>query len=448
MTGREIAARLPPPTPAPIAQRLGEWMLFFLFAAQGVRNLAGWPGYLGVAGALAGLVALSLWRHRRDPRLLSVPPELVAFLLFSACSLLWSEYRWATVLGLLAQWGTAAAGIWLALSLSWRQLVAALSSALSRVLLLSLAFEGFVALIVQDRVAPLWTGYGATSPGAYFWSENQLLLGGPVQGIVGNRNLLAFLALLLLLTIGARIVGGEAVRRAPWTVGLAIGTLTLTRSATVIAVTAGLAMLIGVLLLVRRVPPRTRRLFQGVVLAVLSVGLAGVLSILPVALGVLGRSDLTNRVDIWRTVLGLVEQRPALGWGWVSYWAPWVQPYDGLVVIDGVEYLQAHNALLDVLLQLGVVGAAIAGVLAVAALVRGWTRAMGGPLTTTASPGWGPFLLLCALLAQALTESRLLVEGNWALFVALSAKLAMEGWSHAGHAKFTRREPAPVSIEP
>ena len=430
------------------AQRSAEWILFFLLAGQGVRNLGGWPGYLVLATAIATYVGWSLWRRRKDARLLSLPPELVAFLLFSACSLLWSHYQWATLLGLAAQWATAAVGILLAISLTWRQLFQALAAALTNVLILSLAFEVFVALFVRERLAPLWTDFGDSSPGAFFWSENHLLLGGPVQGIVGNRNLLAFAALLLLVLVGARLLDGASIRHSAWGVALAAGTLMLTRSATVVAVAAGIGMLIGVLVLVRRVPRRARRLFQGAVLTVLSVGLAGVLSVLPVALGVLGRSDLTNRVDIWRTVLGLVEQRPALGWGWVSYWPPWVYPYDGLVVIDGVEYLQAHNALLDVLLQLGVVGAAIAGALAAAALVRGWTRAMSGDPASGTAPGWAPFLLLCALLAQALTESRLLVEGNWALFVALSAKLAMDEWTRIGKAPFTRSEPAPVNIEP
>ena len=433
---------------ATLDQRSAEWILFFLLAGQAVRNLAGWPGYVLLATALAGYVAWSLWRHRRDARLLSLPPELVAFLLFSACSLLWSHYQWATLLALTAQWATAAVGILLAISLTWRQLLAALASALTRLLILSLAFEAFVAFFLRERLAPLWTDFGDDSPGAFFWSENHLLVGGPIQGIVGNRNLLAFAALLLLVLVGASILDGTATRQAAWSAGLALGTLMLTRSATVVAVAAGVAMLIGVLVAVRRVPSRARRLFQGIILAVLSVGLAAILSMLPLALGVLGRSDLTNRVDIWRTVLDLVEQRPALGWGWVSYWAPWVHPYDGLVVIDGVEYLQAHNALLDVLLQLGVVGAAIAGALAAAALVRGWTRAMRGGPTSETAPGWAPFLLLCALLAQALTESRLLVEGNWALFVALSAKLAMDEWSRAGKASFTRSEPGPVNIEP
>ena len=74
-------------------------------------------------------------------------------------------------------------------------------------------------------------------------------------------------------------------------------------------------------------------------------------------LGLFGKSDdLTGRLDIWNAVIGLAAQRPWFGWGWVGYWPPWVEPFDGLAVRNGVEYLQAHNAWLDVWLQLGIVG--------------------------------------------------------------------------------------------
>jgi exopolysaccharide production protein ExoQ len=42
---------------------------------------------------------------------------------------------------------------------------------------------------------------------------------------------------------------------------------------------------------------------------------------------------------------------------------------------------------------------------------------LAAPLTTL------PLLLLTALLAQAMAESRLLIEGNWALLAALSVAL-------------------------
>ena len=50
------------------------------------------------------------------------------------------------------------------------------------------------------------------------------------------------------------------------------------------------------------------------------------------------------------------QERPVQGWGWVSYWVPWVAPFDTLAFNNGVRQLHAHNAWLDVWMQLGILG--------------------------------------------------------------------------------------------
>ncbi|MDQ4138242.1 MAG: hypothetical protein M3116_05270, partial [Actinomycetota bacterium] len=223
----QVTPRMPG-MPSRSAPRLADWTVFFLFAAQGVRNLVGWPGYIVVACCLLGAIVWSLRGYRNDVRLLLLPPELLAFLLFCASSVLWANYQWVTVIGVLAQWAAAAAGIWLALSLSWDELLAVLTSALVRMLAISLAFEVFVTFAVGQRLAPLWTDYGDEAPGAFYWSENLLLAGGPIQGIPGNRNLLAFAAILALVTVGARIAAGVRGRWPVASIVIALVTLALT----------------------------------------------------------------------------------------------------------------------------------------------------------------------------------------------------------------------------
>ena len=51
------------------------------------------------------------------------------------------------------------------------------------------------------------------------------------------------------------------------------------------------------------------------------------------------------------------------------------EPFDDLVVIRGVTYLQAHNAWLDVFLQLGVIGLIVLLALVLSTLARSWTIA-------------------------------------------------------------------------
>src|SRR5690606_24413713 len=139
-------------------------------------------------------------------------------------------------------------------------------------------------------------------------------------------------------------------------------------------------------------------------------------------------SDLTYRFDIWHTVWNLAVERPAAGWGWVSYWVPWVEPFDDLVVIRGVTYLQAHNAWLDVFLQLGVIGLVVFGLLVATSIVRSWLLAIDTTGTRTGQHGlaWPasalPLVLLVGLLTQSIAESRLLIELGWTLLVIIAVK--------------------------
>jgi O-antigen ligase len=157
------------------------------------------------------------------------------------------------------------------------------------------------------------------------------------------------------------------------------------------------------------------------------VGGVGLVALTPQLLALLGKSaDLTGRLDIWRSVAGLAAERPVFGWGWVSYWAPWVEPFEGLAVRRGVVYLQAHNAWLDVWLQLGVLGLIIFAAAVFSTLWRCWFLAVDRPrraLADTepyAASALLPLLLLVALIAQSLAESRILIESGWLLLVVLA----------------------------
>ncbi len=102
--------------------------------------------------------------------------------------------------------------------------------------------------------------------------------------------------------------------------------------------------------------------------------------------------------------------------------------FKGLAVRTGVTYLQAHDAWLDVWLQLGILGLIIFICLVAATLWRAWFAAVDRPRTalTDTAPFSAvtllPLLLIAALIAQSVAESRILVEGGWALLVLLAMK--------------------------
>jgi O-antigen ligase len=128
--------------------------------------------------------------------------------------------------------------------------------------------------------------------------------------------------------------------------------------------------------------------------------------------------DMTGRSKIWKKVLGLIWEKPAQGWGWISYWVPGVKPFEGLVVIEDVPYYQAHNAYLDVWLQLGAIGLILLAILILVTFVRLWRL---GVRHTNPLYLW-PMLAFFGILAQNLTESRMLLELGWAMIVMFAVK--------------------------
>ncbi|TFD67306.1 O-antigen ligase family protein [Cryobacterium ruanii] len=357
------------------------------------------------------------------------PKTITAFLLLSTLSIAWSYYPGASALGITLQLITTLAALFLAVTLTWSELLRTLAGALRWVLALSLVFELFVAVIIQHEVLPFFVDYGTSDvPGAFYWSRGLLLSGGPIEGIVANRNLLGFVALLAIIVFIVQLRANTVKRNAGlvW-FALAVGMLLLTRSATV---TVSLVAVVAALLFAlwaRRVHDQHRRPLYAVAAAsVLAVGVA--LALFSSQLfGLLGRSDdLTGRFDIWASVTELARERPVFGWGWVSYWVPWVEPFNDLAVRKGVTYLQAHNAWLDVWLQLGIVGVVLFAALVFSTLWRAWFLAVDRPRLAVhdteplAVSALLPLLLIAALIAQSVAESRLLIESGWVILIVLA----------------------------
>lgn len=402
---------------------------FTLAAGDFWRHLLSWYGWGAIVVLLLTLAIVEMARTRLAVRRL--PLGLAVALALMAASVAWSAYRLESTLGFLATLATTVFAVFLAKGFTWSELVDALVRALRFALGLSLLFEFFVAAFVRRPVLPFFVDYSDLEaiPRAFYWSRDLLFEGGRIQGIVGNANILAMIALLALIGEAARRAAGRGTIAgfAFWTV-VAVGVLALTRSTTVLVAAGAVAVVALVAWLARRAPAeRQPAITAGVVVAAAGLAAAAVAFRAPL-LQLAGKSsDLTNRLDIWHDVLALALERPVAGWGWISYWAPWVEPFDDLAVIRGVTYLQAHNAWLDVFLQLGVVGLVIVGFFALSTLARSWAYALDGPRVDALVP----LALLTALLVQSLAESRLLIEIGWALLVIVSVMTATHRWARA-----------------
>ena len=419
--------------------------LFTVLAGQFWRNLLGWWGFTAVALAVVvGAVILVVaekpaWRWRR------VPKSTIAFVGLAVLSIAWSFYPAASVLGVVITLVTTFTGVALALCLTWTRIERALASAIKWVLGLSIAFELWVAIFVQEPLPPNFTDYGDDAPAAFFWSRDLLFQGGPIEGIVASRNLLGMIALLGLIVFGARLAAGS-IRRAQgigWLVASG-AVMLLTRSATVILVGVVVLVALGFVAWARRVGPDRRRGVYWAAAGVLAASVALLVVFWGALLDLFGKSeDLTGRLDIWSSVIGLAAERPWFGWGWIGYWQPWVEPFQGLAVRNGVEYLQAHNAWLDVWMQLGIVGLVAFASIVLGALWRSWFLAVDRPKDESGRPlphsaaSLVPLLVLVVLVAQSLAESRILVEGGWLLLIAIAWSTKRRQWA-----------PEPLPAEP
>ena len=406
---------------------------FTLLAGDAWRYTITWWGFGVVAVGIAVVSILLMIRQREHWRYGSLPIPLVAFLVIATASIAWSFYPGASALGVVTTWLTTVVAAAIATTYTWQEVLRGLAIALRFVLGLSLLFELIVALFVRRPVLPLWVEYPAGDiPKLLYWSRNELFEvfdGGRIQGVVGNASTLGFMALLSLIAFSIQLTSGT-VRKVPgilW-IAVAIATLVFTSSATIWVAMVVVAAALGAVLLVRSARGGWRLVAYGGVAATAVVVAALGLLLRDQLLAALGKSDdLTGRLDIWNAVIGLAQQRPVQGWGWVSYWPPWVPPFDDLISRNGVQVMHAHNAWLDVWLQIGIFGLVAVGALVLSTFVRAWLFAVDPPQVSS-RPGRFtalsllPVLLLVALLVQSVAESRLLVEYGWSILVLVAIK--------------------------
>ncbi len=404
----------------------------FTLGANAVRNLLGLAPYFVLAGVLL-VVSVVVFVRVRPPRFrwYRLPAPLYWFLGWATLSLIWSAYRFESALGVLAQLATTAIAVSLAFVLTWHELLRALAAALRYIIGLSFLFELWVAIFVRHPLMPWWLEQpeGETLK-ILFWSRDLLFAGGPIQGIVASSVIFGFIGLLGLIVFGIQLRASLVRPVAGWFwVGMALLTLVLTRSATVwVALAAVVLALLFALWARRRGPERRAPLY---LTAGIAIAIAAALATFArgFVFGLLGKSsDLTGRADTWEKVWQLVEQRPVVGWGWVSYWPTWVAPFKGLDTKAGLPVPSAHNAWLDVWFQLGIIGVLVFAPLVVLTLWRTWFRAVDqprrgpGPALPYATSALWPWLVMVALLVQSITESRILIEGEFLLLVIIAVK--------------------------
>lgn len=397
------------------SQALTEAMLISAVTASALRAFIGWPGYLAIVVGLVvfGVASLTAQPERIEWRG-TLPLSLIALFGVMALSVVWSAYPGATLQGVAYALCFGVMGVYVALVRDAIQLVRSVGNVLRGVLTAGFALE-IVSGVLLD------------APITFLGIEGNLALGGPIQGLAGTRNALAFVAALAIITFWIEY-RTRSVSSGVAAYGLVLAGLSLLFARSPVSWFVLAAVLIAglILVVVRRQPARARKRTQAALLVTAVVGVAVGWVFRGRLVGLADAAiDVEARTSVWSQIQDLVEPRVLEGFGWVGSWRPELFPFAAVRDALGERPPSALNAYVDTVLQLGVVGAvALGGVLALA-LVRSWLVASQRKSTVYV---W-PAIVLVLLITTSITESYLLFElGLFLLVVSVMAASRNRSW--------------------
>lgn len=397
-----------------------------VFSSFALQRVAGAATATTIVAGLVVVGAGMLVARRREISLLRlVPTTLVAYLAWTLISVALSTDQRQSLGG----WVTIAALAFLAIVVAHvrdtLQTVRALGDVMRWLLGISLGVEILAGLLLD-------------MPFPFLGVQGNIVQFGPVQGIFGTRNVLGFVVMIALVTF---IVEWRTASVRP---GLAMFSVVLagvlgvlSDSPTVLVLGLAVAAAAGALVLVRRTSPAGRAPLQWTLSGVVVVALATAYAFRSQIIGFLGAgSDISTRIDLWRTILVYVRLRPVEGWGWHGPWAQADLPFNVINATLDDRHASALNAYFDVLLQTGWVGLVLFAAFAGIALVRSWLVASE---RRSVVYGWTP-LVLVTLLVDSVFESFALYGFGWLMLVLCAVRA---GQSRSWRERIDAPAPAP-----
>jgi len=388
------------------SQALTTAIVLFAFGQPTVEALVGTAGSWAVLVTLVVLAGLSLVGQRYRIEWHGVLPlSLLAFVGYCALSVLWSEYSWVALRGLVSTVCFVGLGLWLALGRDLVQVIRASGDAFRILLVTALGLEVLSGLVLDV-------------PFPAFGIRGDIAYGGPIQGIGGTRNFMGFVAAVALVTFVAEFLTRSiTVWRAVASTAVAVITLMLVQSPITGLAMIALAVTALALWSLRHAGPGTtpvvNAVLGGFVLVILVVGVLARGRVLA-EIGAAGGT--ATRISLWSQMRAVIEQYPIQGWGWVGTWPhEAVVPFVVFLNPNGQRYTSGLNAFIDAWLQIGLAGTIILVVTALLAFARAW-------VTATTFPGvayvW-PAAVLVLLAVTSTAESYLLHGAGLMLFAAV-----------------------------
>ena len=396
--------------------------VFGVACGDTLRYALGWTGFWIWCGVMFLAVAFMLIKSKPMETIKRIPVQMVALYVALLFSALFSDYQGISFGAVGVSMATASLGLWLAHAFDWRHLLRVFANVLRFALVASLLFELYAAILGTPIYKPFKNFEWKWVPDwANQWTEGNLFTGERIQGIVGNANLLAYLAMIGLVVFGVEYA---VLCTSRWLSVLGLvsagACVALSKSAGIGFALLAMVAAAAVSIAAEGKPYETRHRYYRFAWAA-AAALAFLVFVYRAEIfGMIGKTpDMSGRTMIWRKVLGLIGNEPLTGYGWLSYWMPHLKPYEGLVKIDYVPYYQAHNAFLDMWLQGGMIAAGLLVALVVVTFVRLWQLAVRH---TSALYLW-PILVFVGLVVQNFTESRLLSELGWVMLTMFAVKV-------------------------
>lgn len=394
----------------------GAGLVAIAFTAQ---QLIGWPGYVSALVLLDVLLVASLVARRSeiDWNWAILPISLLAYLLWVGISVFWSEYQRATLLSTAYLLLVTLIGVYIGLSRDTIQVIRSMGDVLRAVLVVSIVLEACSGIFFDAPIRALNI-------------DGELAAGGPISGLMNTRNQLGLVAAIGAVTFAIEWRTRSVTRQvAIPSLALAVGTMVFTKSPVVAMVAVVLVVAGAVLFGIRRLPEERRQFAQYAVLTLLGAGALLAWLFRGPIIGLFNATgELQLRLVVWQDVLRFAPLHWLEGWGWVGIWNPSLPPYSGLTPTNGRPHDSALNAVIDLWLQVGVIGIVLFLAVVGLAFVRSWLLAGRRRSVVHA---W-PALVLVALIVVSVAESAVLTEFGWLLLVICCVKASTElSWRSA-----------------
>jgi exopolysaccharide production protein ExoQ len=388
------------------SQALSTVIVLFAFGQPTVHVLVGGAGTWAVLVTLVVLAGLSLLGQRYRIEWHGVLPlSLLAFVGYIALSVLWSQYSWIALRGLVATVCFVSLGLYLALGRDLVQVIRASGDAFRILIVTALGLEVLSGLVLDVPIPALGI-------------RGDIAFGGPIEGTGGTRNFMGFVAGMALVTFVIEyLTRSVTMWRAVASTALAVIALMLVQSPITGIAMVALAVTALALYGLRHARPATRPVVNASLGLLVLVGLGAAVAARHRVLADIGASSgTTTRLTLWSQIRSLTALYPMQGWGWVGRWPQEpVFPFDALVDPAGHRFTSGLNAFVDAWLQIGLAGMLILGLAAGLAFARAW-------VTATSFPGvayvW-PAAVLVLIGVTSAAESYLLHGAGLMFFVTV-----------------------------